>query len=249
MKILITGSSKGIGFQLSKDLLNEGHKVVLHYNSDNLKIKKLILNHKTNCEMVQADLSKENGAYDLFNKTNKLIGFPDIIINNAGIAESAPINQKTTDWARSFDRTISVNLKSPSVISKLFIEKKRKDKIKKKLRIINIASRAAFRGEVEDFISYACSKGGLVSLTKTIARSFGKTDNVLAFTIAPGFVNTEMAQSFIKKNGEDLVKKGIQLHRLTEPKDISPVISLICSGNMDHSTGSTIDINAGSYLR
>ena len=249
MKILITGSSKGIGFQLSKDLLNEGHKVVLHYNSDNLKIKKLILNHKTNCEMAQADLSKENGAYDLFNKTNKLIGFPDAIINNAGIAESAPINQKTIDWAKNFDRTISVNLKSPSVISKLFIEKKRKEKIKKKLRIINIASRAAFRGEVEDFISYACSKGGLVSLTKTIARSFGKTDNTLAFTIAPGFVNTEMAQSFIKENGEDLVKKGIQLNRLTEPKDISPVISLICSGKMDHSTGSTIDINAGSYLR
>jgi hypothetical protein len=58
-----------------------------------------------------------------------------------------------------------------------------------------------------------------------------------------------MAQSFIKENGEDLVKKGIQLNRLTEPKDISPVISLICSGKMDHSTGSTIDINAGSYLR
>ena len=249
MKILITGSSNGIGFQLSKDLLNEGHKVVLHYNSDNSKIKKLILNHKTNCEMVQADLSKENGADDLFNKTNKLIGFPDAIINNAGIAESAPINQKTIDWAKNFDRTISVNLKSPSVISKLFIEKKRKEKIKKKLRIINIASRAAFRGEVEDFISYACSKGGLVSLTKTIARSFGKTHNTLAFTIAPGFVNTEMAQSFIKENGEDLVKKGIQLNRLTEPKDISPVISLICSGKMDHSTGSTIDINAGSYLR
>ncbi len=249
MKILVTGSSNGIGFQLSKDLLNEGHKVVLHYNSDNLKIKKLILNHKTNCEMVQADLSKENGAYDLFNKTNKLIGFPDAIINNAGIAESAPINQKTIDWVKNFDRTISVNLKSPSVISKLFIEKKRKEKIKNKLRIINIASRAAFRGEVEDFISYACSKGGLVSLTKTIARSFGKTDNTLAFTIAPGFVNTEMAQSFIKENGEDLVKKGIQLNRLTEPKDISPIISLICSGKMDHSTGSTIDINAGSYLR
>ena len=67
--------------------------------------------------------------------------------------------------------------------------------------------------------------------------------------IAPGFVNTEMAQSFIKENGEDFVKKGIQLNRLTEPKDISPVVSLICTGKMDHSTGSTIDINAGSYLR
>ena len=88
-----------------------------------------------------------------------------------------------------------------------------------------------------------------MSLTKTIARSFGKKDNVFAFSIAPGFVNTEMAQSFIKENGEDFVKKGIQLNRLTEPKDISPVVSLICTGKMDHSTGSTIDINAGSYLR
>ena len=163
------------------------------------------------------------------------MGFPDIVINNAGIAESAPINLENKLWINNFDKTISVNLKSPSVLSKLFIEKKRKEKITKKFRIINIASRAAFRGEVEDFISYACSKGGLISLTKTIARSFGKKDNIFAFSVAPGFVNTEMAQSFIKENGEDFVKKGIQLNRLTEPKDISPVISLICTGKMDHS--------------
>ena len=71
----------------------------------------------------------------------------------------------------------------------------------------------------------------------------------MAFSIAPGFVNTEMAKSFIEKNGEDLVKKGIRLDRLTEPKDISPLVELIVSGKMDHSTGSTIDVNAGSYLR
>ena len=58
-----------------------------------------------------------------------------------------------------------------------------------------------------------------------------------------------MAKSFIEKNGEDLIKKGIQLNQLTEPKDISPVVGLIVSGKMDHSTGSTIDINAGSYMR
>ena len=249
MKILITGSSNGIGFQIAKDLLKEGHHVALHYNSDNSKIKDLFSMYKQRSFMIQADLSKENGAFDLYNETYRVLGFPDTIINNAGIAVSAPLNQENKIWINNFDKTISVNLKSPSILSKLFIEKKRKEKIIKKFRIINIASRAAFRGEVEDFISYACSKGGLVSLTKTIARSFGKKDNIFAFSIAPGFVNTEMAQSFIKENGEDFVKKGIQLNRLTEPKDISPVVSLICAGNMDHSTGSTIDINAGSYLR
>lgn len=249
MKILITGSSNGIGFQIAKDLLKEGHDLALHYNSNNSKIKELVSENKDRSFMVQADLSKERGAFDLFEKIYKKMGFPDTIINNAGIAESAPINLENKLWINNFDKTISVNLKSPSVLSKLFIEKKRKEKITKNFRIINIASRAAFRGEVEDFISYACSKGGLISLTKTIARSFGKKDNIFAFSVAPGFVNTEMAQSFIKENGEDFVKKGIQLNRLTEPKDISPVVSLICTGKMDHSTGSTIDINAGSYLR
>ena len=249
MKILITGSSNGIGFQIAKDLLKEGHQVALHYNSDNSKIKNLFSAYKQKSFMIQADLSKENGAFDLYNETYKVLGFPDTIINNAGIAVSAPLNQENKLWLNNFDKTISVNLKSPSILSKLFIEKKRKEKITKKFRIINIASRAAFRGEVEDFISYACSKGGLISLTKTITRSFGKNDNVLAFSIAPGFVNTEMAKSFIEKNGEGLVKKGIRLDRLTEPKDISPLIALIVSGKMDHSTGSTIDVNAGSYLR
>ncbi|MBT5417224.1 MAG: 3-oxoacyl-ACP reductase, partial [Cryomorphaceae bacterium] len=55
--------------------------------------------------------------------------------------------------------------------------------------------------------------------------------------------------SFIDKHGEDAVKQGITLDRLTEPKDISPIVSLIVSGKMDHSTGSTIDGNGGSFLR
>ena len=123
------------------------------------------------------------------------------------------------------------------------------NKIKSKLRVINISSRAAFRGEEEDFISYACSKGGLISLTKTLARSFGKKDNVIPFSIAPGFVNTEMAKSFIEQHGEGLASKGIVLDKLTEPKDIAPLVNFIVSGKMDHAVGSTIDINAGSYLR
>ena len=91
-------------------------------------------------------------------------------------------------------------------------------------------------------------KGRNDLLTKTMSRSFGETDNIVAISI-PGFVRTEMAQSFIDKHGEDVVKQGITLDRLTEPKDISPLVSLIVSGKMDHSTGSTIDINGGSFLR
>ena len=177
------------------------------------------------------------------------LSFPDCIINNAGIAESADISIDINSWSNMFDKTIDVNLKAPSIIFKEFLKYKRERKINSRLRIINIASRAAFRGEQQDYISYACSKGGIISLTKTMSRSFGETDNIVAISIAPGFVRTEMAQSFIDKHGEDVVRQGITLDRLTEPKDISPLISLIVSGKMDHSTGSTIDVNGGSFLR
>ena len=249
MKILLTGSSKGIGFNIASTLINEGHDIALHYNKNKSSLNNLIKDSKTNSFTIQSDLSDTNQIKDLVTNTIDKLSFPDCIINNAGIAESADISIDFEKWNELFDRTIDVNLKAPSLIFKELINYKRANKIKSRLRFINIASRAAFRGEQEDYISYACSKGGMISLTKSMSRSFGETDNTVAISIAPGFVRTEMAQSFIDKHGEDVVKQGITLDRLTEPKDISPLVSLIVSGQMDHSTGSTIDVNGGSFLR
>ena len=249
MKILLTGSSKGIGFNIANTLINEGHDIALHYNKNKSELDALLKDSKTNSFAIQSDLSDSTQVKDLVNKTIDKLSFPDCIINNAGIAESADISIDFEKWNELFDRTIDVNLKAPSLIFKEFIKYKRANKIKSRLRFINIASRAAFRGEQQDYISYACSKGGMISLTKTMSRSFGESDNIVAISIAPGFVRTEMAQSFIDKHGEDVVKQGITLDRLTEPKDISPLVSLIVSGQMDHSTGSTIDVNGGSFLR
>ena len=249
MKVLLTGSSKGIGYKIANDLLAEGHELALHYNKNESPLSALLKKDKTGSFSIQADLSKQEEIKKMVENTIGKLSFPDCIINNAGIAESADISLDTNEWSKMFDKTIDVNLKAPSIIFKEFLKYKRKKKINSRLRIINIASRAAFRGEQQDYISYACSKGGIISLTKTMSRSFGETDNIVAFSIAPGFVRTDMAQSFIDMHGEDVVRQGITLDRLTEPKDISPLVSLIVSGKMDHSTGSTIDVNGGSFLR
>ena len=249
MKVLLTGSSKGIGYKIAKDLIKEGHQLALHYNSNKSFLEALVNEYSSNSFTVKADLSVENEIKNLVDSTIENLSFPDCIINNAGIAESADIALDLNNWSKMFDKTIDVNLKAPSLIFKEFLKYKREKKIKSRLRFINIASRAAFRGEQQDYISYACSKGGMISLTKTMSRSFGESDNIVAISIAPGFVRTEMVQSFIDKHGEDVVKQGITLDRLTEPKDISPIVSLIVSGKMDHSTGSTIDVNGGSFLR
>jgi len=249
MKVLLTGSSKGIGYKIAEDLLAEGHELALHYNKNESPIDALLKKDKTGSFSIQADLSQQEDIKKMVENTIGKLSFPDCIINNAGIAESADISLDINDWSKMFDKTIDVNLKAPSIIFKEFLKYKREKKINSRLRIINIASRAAFRGEQQDYISYACSKGGIISLTKTMSRSFGETDNIVAISIAPGFVRTDMAQSFIDKHGEDVVGQGITLDRLTEPKDISPLVSLIVSGKMDHSTGSTIDVNGGSFLR
>ena len=249
MKVLLTGSSKGIGHKIAKDLLAERHELALHYNKNESSLDALLKKDKTGSFSIQADLSQQDEIKKMVINTIDKLSFPDCIINNAGIAESADISIDINNWSKMFDRTIDVNLKAPSIIFKEFLKYKREKKINSRLRIINIASRAAFRGEQQDYISYACSKGGIISLTKTMSRSFGESDNIVAISIAPGFVRTEMAQSFIDKHGEDTVKQGITLDRLTEPKDISPIVSLIVSGKMDHSTGSTIDVNGGSFLR
>ena len=110
-----------------------------------------------------------------------------------------------------------------------------------------MASRAAFRGDTPDYMAYAASKAGVVALTRSIARGLGK-EGITAFVLAPGFVKTDMAQDFIDQYGESVVLDDLALDRLTEPADLAPLAVLLASGLMDHATGCTIDVNAGSYV-
>ena len=114
-------------------------------------------------------------------------------------------------------------------------------------RFVYIGSRAAFRGETPDYLAYAASKGGLTSLAKSVARSFGK-QGVTSFTLAPGFTRTAMAESFFDTHGEARIIEELALPELTRPEHIAPLVAFICSGKMDHATGCTIDLNAGSYM-
>jgi NAD(P)-dependent dehydrogenase (short-subunit alcohol dehydrogenase family) len=114
-------------------------------------------------------------------------------------------------------------------------------------RIISVASRAAFRGDTSDYVTYAASKAGLVALTRSIARGFGD-DGVKAFTLAPGFTRTDMARDFIDTYGEEHATSDLALDELTEPEDIAPFVVFLASGHADHATGATIDVNAGSYV-
>jgi NAD(P)-dependent dehydrogenase (short-subunit alcohol dehydrogenase family) len=194
--------------------------------------------------LVPCDLSNLELVKGWIPELTKIYGKIDTVVNNAGIALSVADDANTDIWTNAWLKTMDVNMNSLAIICKEFLEHAKKNK---NGRIINISSRAAFRGDTPDYLAYGASKAAIVSFTRSIARYYGK-EGIKAFIIAPGFTRTDMAQEFMDQYGEEYALNDIALNQLTEPKDIAPMVTLLCSGLADHATGSTIDINAGSYV-
>ena len=245
-KILLTGASQGIGKAVANYLMKMGSRVAVHYNQNKGSAEELVSNYaETNSKTFKADLNIESEVIGLFKAVEESFGNIDVVILNAGIFVQHSSRQNLEDWLEVWKRTININLNAVGLLTKLGIDHFRKHGGG---NFIYIGSRAVFRGETEEYLAYAASKGGLTSLARSVARSFGK-ENIKSFIVSPGFTKTQMADSFIEKYGEERILKEIALNELTKPEDIAPLIALLSSGLMDHATGATIDINAGSHIR
>jgi NAD(P)-dependent dehydrogenase (short-subunit alcohol dehydrogenase family) len=243
-RILVTGASRGIGRAIARQLSESGAEVLIHYNKNLEEARNLQSSLKNTSYLVQVDLSDLSQVVGWIPRLVEKYGKIDAVINNAGIAISSPDDSATLDWLSAWQKTMDVNTTSLAIICKEFLEHALQNK---NGRIINISSRAAFRGDTRDYLAYAASKGAIVSLTRSIARYYGK-EGIKSFLIAPGFTRTDMAQDFFDQYGEAYALNDIALPQLTEPKDIAPIVTLLCSGLADHATGCTIDINAASYV-
>lgn len=243
--ILITGASRGIGHASAEILKKAGATLALHYNANRNRAESLLTEPRHGSGVFQADLEFLPQCQRLFSRVLEKYNKIDVLINNAGVSLHSPLNIPVDLWMSDWDRTMAINLNSAALLSRLAINRWLERGSPGK--IINIASRAAFRGDTADYLAYAASKGGMVAFTRSIARAFGK-NNITAFTIAPGFVRTDMAQDFFDAYGEEIALGDIALPKLTEPGDLAPTIAFLCSGLADHATGCTIDINAASYV-
>lgn len=243
--ILLTGASDGIGKGLAEYLLRMGAKLAVHYNTNTISAEALVAQYPKTAKAFQADLSEEKAIFELFEGAVAHFGKIDAIILNAGVFLKHSSTAKTEDWFAVWKKTMAINLDAVGLLTKLGLDHFLK---MGEGRFIYIGSRAVFRGETEEYLAYAASKGGLTSLGRSVARSFGK-QNIKSFIVSPGFTRTRMAESFIAIYGEERVLNEIALTQLTQPEDLAPLVALMCSGGMDHATGATIDVNAGSHIR
>ena len=242
--ILLTGASRGIGAGIAMLLAKAGATLALQYRHNQIATERILQQASEDSRSFQADLSQADQTHQLVKEVENTYGRIDVLINNAGVAFPEEKSLSDAEWQAVWDRTLQTNLTASAALSRHAIKQFEKQESG---RIIFISSRAAFRGDTPEYMAYAASKAGMVALSKSIARGYGKK-GITSFVIAPGFTETDMAQDFIDTYGKEYVLNDLALNELTQPSDIAPTVLLMTSGMMDHATGCTVDINAGSYV-
>jgi NAD(P)-dependent dehydrogenase (short-subunit alcohol dehydrogenase family) len=242
--VIVTGASRGLGKSIAEQLVAAGAKVALQYNENKNRADIVQNELGPKATFYQCDFSDGLDVSSFFNKVIKDFKKIDVIVNNAGIAINSDPQKNDIDWIDDWLRTMDINLNATALLCKKAIAHFRETG---RGIIINIASRAAFRGDQAEYMAYAASKSGIVGLTRSIARAYGK-DGIKAFIVAPGFIKTDMAQDFIDQNGENYAAADLALNELPEPIEVARFVTFLASGMANHATGGTFDINSGSYV-
>lgn len=229
--ILVTGTSRGIGAAIVAALPE--HSVVGHATQAG--------DHR-----IAADLSRPGAAQALWGDAMERLGERiDVLVNNAGVFEAGPIEGDHDAWLGVWERTMTVNLTASAELCRLAVLHFREHGGG---RIVNVASRAAYRGDSPHHWHYAASKAGMVAMTKTIARAYAR-EGVLAFAVCPGFTMTGMAEEYLSSRGGEQLLADIPLGRVAGPEEVATTVAWLATDAPPSMTGAVLDINGASYVR
>jgi NAD(P)-dependent dehydrogenase (short-subunit alcohol dehydrogenase family) len=238
-RVLVTGASRGIGRETAIRMGLAGAHVGVNYNRGETEAREVV-EQIGDAVALRADIADPRQVTDMIDRFGRV----DVLVNNAATFESNPFDGDDYDaWQRGWRRTFDVNVFGAANAAFLAMRSMREHGGGK---IINVASRAAFRGETE-FADYGASKAALVNLTRSIARGCAK-DNIVASCVAPGFIATEMARSELDAHHDDIVAQ-IPLRRVGTVDDVAAVILFLASPMADYLNGVTIDVNGGSWFQ
>jgi NAD(P)-dependent dehydrogenase (short-subunit alcohol dehydrogenase family) len=232
--ILVTGGTRGIGAAIVEALAARGARVVAHGRTDSASI-------------IGADLAQPEAADSLWDRAlERLDGRIDVLVNNAGVFEAAAVDAPAGEWRDAWGRTMQINLQASADLCRRGVLHFREGGAGG--RIVNIASRAAYRGDSPDHWHYAASKAGMVGMTKSIARGYA-SEGILAFAVCPGFVMTGMAEEYLSSRGGAKVLADIPLGRVAEPAEVASVAAYLSLDAPASMTGAVLDVNGASFVR
>lgn len=193
---------------------------------------------------LQCDVADDAALPALVGECERRFGPIDVLVNNAAVFSENPFfGDDYAAWRRGWERTFAVNLFGAANLTYLVLQGMR---ARGRGRIVNVASRAAHRGELT-FADYGASKAALVNLTKSIARSCGRY-GISAVAIAPGFIETDMAAPDLDARRGEL-EAEVPLGYIGSAEQIAQAIVFFASSAAEYANGATIDLNGGSYVR
>lgn len=242
--VLLTGASRGIGAVTLRALLRSGASVAAHLGRTGQGAEALLEEFgPQRLYPLGGDLAREHEAVRLVQEAVAWQGRVHVLINNAGFAPPVTVDDPLSQWTAAWHETLQINLISVADACReaLLHYRQHGGGI-----IINVASRAAFRGDNPDAMHYAASKGGVVALTKSIARNYAP-GGVLAYAVAPGWVRTDMAEAYLREHQAELARDLPM--GAAPPEDVASTLVFLASGLVPHMSGATLDINGASYVR
>ena len=235
--IIVTGASKGIGKEISKELAKKGNTIIANYNKSEKEIKELqheLKKQNIKIDIYKADVSKREEAANLVKYTIQKYGKIDVLINNAGISQIKEFTQITDeDW----NNMINTNLNSVFYMSQ---ESCHNMIHNKKGCIINISSIWGITGASCE-VHYSVSKAGVDALTKALAKELGPS-NIRVNSIAPGIINTEM-NAHLSEEEKQNIEEEIPLEKIGKAIDIERCVEWLIKD--EYTTGQVISINGG----
>ncbi len=252
--VLVTGASRGIGAGIARVLATRGARIAAHFHRNRDAIDAVVgslpgAGHRA----FAADIGDADAAARLWHDVSEAFGVVDALVNNAGIyLFHPPLASAESEWRAAWQETLATNLIGPATLSLLAAQTMAArpgpvDGTFGRGRIVNISSRGAFRGE-PDAPAYAASKAGLNALGQSLARALAP-QQIYVYTLAPGWVETDMATEHLAGPDGDSIRAQHPLGRVTQAEELANAVAYCVLEAPPAMTGGIIDVNGASYLR
>jgi 3-oxoacyl-[acyl-carrier protein] reductase len=247
-KILVTGSSRGIGRAVAEAFAAAGDTVAIHHrDSPDLAAKVLATLPGTGHVIVQADIGDPDAVRAMVDSAADHLGGLDVLVNNAasyGRVSRAFADVSYADWQQAWHETIGLNLIGAANVTWCAVQHMI---AAGGGTIVNVSSRGAFRGEPAQ-PAYGASKAGLNALGQSLAVALAP-HNITVTAVAPGFVETDMAASHLQGDSGAAIRAQSPFGRVARPEEVAAAVLYLASPDAAWATGAILDLNGASYLR
>ncbi|MGH1469408.1 MAG: 3-oxoacyl-[acyl-carrier-protein] reductase [Bdellovibrionales bacterium] len=239
-KVVVTGSSRGIGSGIAKSLASLGAQVCVTYSRSKDKAEEVFSSLEGDGHLLLSlNTSDEESIKSFFKEVLDKWESIDGLVNNAGITrDQLLLRMKTSD----FDEVYETNLKGTFLCTKAVAKPMMK---KRTGSIVNITSVIGSTGNPGQ-ANYAASKAGTEAFSKSVAKELGSR-GIRANCVAPGFIQTEMTDILDDKQ-KDALTEQLPLARLGTTDDVAQAVAFLISDASSYITGQTIHVNGGMYL-